>query len=150
MTVRGQTVGRFRNPWLLGTIAVGGLLVVRLGSGNGLVHDLATSASAFCILLLAANPSGAVSRVLSTPRLVAVGVFSYSVYLVHAPLVHLFWLALRRTHLSPDATFFVLAVICMPIIVLLSYGFHWLFERPFMRMKPAAQAPARPETAQSA
>jgi peptidoglycan/LPS O-acetylase OafA/YrhL len=126
--------------WLLWAAVVVGLGLVRFGSGNGLVHDLATSAAAFSILLLAAEAGTGASRTLSTPWLVSLGVFSYSLYLVHAPLLHLGWLALSGLHLSSDAIFGVLVVIGMPAIVLISYGFHCLFERPFMRVAPAAPA----------
>jgi peptidoglycan/LPS O-acetylase OafA/YrhL len=124
--------------WLLGCIALAGLAVVRLGSGNGLVHDLATTVAFFCVLQLAADSSSRVSRVLSTPWLVRIGFFSYSLYLIHAPLVHLSWFALRPLGLSPDLTFIVLTLVFVPLIVLVSYGFHCLFERPFMRVKPKA------------
>jgi peptidoglycan/LPS O-acetylase OafA/YrhL len=63
-------------------------------------------------------------------------IFSYSIYLVHAPLLHLSWFALRQIGLNDDLNFLVLALICVQIIVVLSYGFHFLFERPFMRLKP--------------
>jgi peptidoglycan/LPS O-acetylase OafA/YrhL len=132
LTVRGEY--RIAPPWVLTGVILAGLVVLRLGSGNGLTHDLATSAAAFCTLLLAANPSGRMRSVLSTPWLVQIGVFSYSFYLVHAPLEHLFWFALRPLGLSPDAYFAVLAIVCMPAILGLSYGFHVLFERPFMRV----------------
>jgi peptidoglycan/LPS O-acetylase OafA/YrhL len=128
--------------WLLGCIAAAGLIVVRLGSGNGLLHDLATSVAFFCVLQLAAEPSSKVSRVLSTPWLVRIGFFSYSIYLVHAPLVHLSSLALSPLRLSDDSNFAVLVFVFMPLIVLLSYGFHCLFERPFMRA-PQVARPSR-------
>jgi len=128
--------GRAAPRWLLGAIAIGGVLGVRLGSGNGLLHDLEASAATVSILLLAANGNGFVKRALSAPFLVSVGIFSYSIYLVHAPMLHLFWLALRPLHLSPDLTFVLLVVGCTPLIVGVSYGFHVLFERPFMRVKP--------------
>jgi peptidoglycan/LPS O-acetylase OafA/YrhL len=124
--------------WAMGLVFVAGMAAVRLGSGNGLGHDLATTAAFFCVLQLASDPHGRVSRLLSTPWLVRVGVFSYSIYLVHAPLVHLSWLALRRVGLSSDTTFVILAVVCLPLIVLVSYLFHLAFERPFMRVKPKA------------
>jgi peptidoglycan/LPS O-acetylase OafA/YrhL len=131
LTVQGR---KFLPAWALACIAVGGLALVRFGSGNGLVHDLATSVAAFCVLLLAIDPGSAVSRFLSTPWLVRVGVFSYSLYLVHAPILALLWFALRPLQLSPDATFGIL-VLCAPLLVGLAYGFHLLFERPFMRVK---------------
>jgi peptidoglycan/LPS O-acetylase OafA/YrhL len=130
LTVQGRKV---LPVWALGCIAIGGLALVRLGSGNGLVHDLATSAAAFCILLLAIDANGAVSRFLSATWLVRIGIFSYSLYLVHAPFVHLFWFALRPLQLSPDVTFAIL-ILCTPLVIGLAYGFHRLFERPFMRI----------------
>lgn len=119
--------------WALGCIVIAGFAIVRLGTGNGLVHDLATSAAAFGILLLAIDPNSAMSRWLSTRWLVRIGIFSYSLYLVHAPFLHLLWFALRPLQLSADATYLIL-VLCAPLLVALAYGFHRLFERPFMRV----------------
>jgi peptidoglycan/LPS O-acetylase OafA/YrhL len=53
---------------------------------------------------------------------------------MHAPLLHLFWFALRPLQLSPDVTFAIL-LLCVPLMVGLAYGFHRLFERPFMRLR---------------
>ncbi len=150
LTVRGRSVAP---KWLLGCVVVVGMIAVRLGSGNGLVHDLATSAAGFSVLLMAVDARSAVVRVLSSPILVKVGLFSYSLYLVHAPVVHLSWLALLRLRLSPDATCAILALAGLPLIILVSYGFHRLFERPFMRVKQApavlraapAESPSRAE-----
>jgi len=129
--------------WLLAGIAVAGFAAVRFGSGNGIVHDVATSAAAFCILLLAADPNGRTNRFLSARWLVRIGVFSYSLYLVHAPVLHLLWFALRPLNLSAEATFAVLALVGLPLAVVASYGFHCVFERPFMR----PSAPADPVAA---
>jgi peptidoglycan/LPS O-acetylase OafA/YrhL len=139
MTVHGRTIPLPR--WVLGVIVVAGLVVVRLGSGNGLVHDLATSAAFFCVLMLAAEPTSGTAKFLSHPWLVRLGIFSYSIYLVHAPLVHLAWLGLQPLGLSQDAVFALLTLVALPLIVVVSYGFHRLFERPFMRVK-SAPAPA--------
>jgi len=132
---------RLLPKWVLAVIVLAGLAVLRLGSGNGLVHDLATAAAFFAVLQLASDPAGRVTRVLSAPWLVRIGLFSYSIYLVHAPLLHLSWFALRQLGLSDDLNFVVLAVICLPLIVAASYGFHCVFERPFMRLKPKPVEP---------
>jgi peptidoglycan/LPS O-acetylase OafA/YrhL len=126
--------------WLLGAVVVLGFGTVRLGSGNGLVHDLATTAAAFAVLLLAADSDTRMSRLLSSPSLVRIGFFSYSIYLMHAPLLHLAWFALRPLRLPADLFFAVLSIVCMPMIVAVCYAFHVLFERPFMRVKPARDA----------
>jgi peptidoglycan/LPS O-acetylase OafA/YrhL len=126
-------------PRLLAVVAALGFLAVRAGSGNGLGHDLETSIATFCLLLLAATPGSAVGRFLGSPGLVKIGYFSYSLYLVHAPLIHLFWMVLRPLPLSDDVRFAILALVAMPLVVLASYGFHRLFERPFMRVKPVVK-----------
>lgn len=137
MLVAALTVER-RMPvprWVLGVGVLAGFTLVRFGSGNGLAHDFATSVAAFSLLLLASDPTSGVARTLSTPWLVKIGFFSYSLYLVHAPLLHLAWLGMKALHLSPDATFVVLVAAVVPVIVVASYGFHVLFERPFMVRK---------------
>jgi peptidoglycan/LPS O-acetylase OafA/YrhL len=125
--------------WLLACGTAVAFLAIRFGSGNGLVHDLETGVGAFGLLMLARDSKSPVSRVLSTPWLARLGFFSYSLYLLHAPLLHLFWLALRPLHLSRDAVFLLLAFVCIPLVIVASYGFHCLFERPFMRIQRAAR-----------
>jgi peptidoglycan/LPS O-acetylase OafA/YrhL len=122
--------------WVLGFIVLVGLAIVRLGTGNGLVHDLATTAAFFAVLQLALDPEGFVARALNSPWLARIGVFSYSIYLVHAPLLHLSWFTLLRLGLGDDLNFVLLVVVCLPIIVVGSYYFHCVFERPFMRLPP--------------
>jgi peptidoglycan/LPS O-acetylase OafA/YrhL len=138
VTVRGQ---RIAPRWVLSAVVIAGFATVRLGSSNGLIHDIAATAAAFCLLVLAVDPAGRVGRVLSTPWLVKIGLFSYSLYLMHAPVLHLCAMALRRLPLSADARFLILSVACLPIILAACYGFHLVFERPFMGVKkPAAPA----------
>jgi peptidoglycan/LPS O-acetylase OafA/YrhL len=140
LTAQGRRVAP---NWLLGAIAAFGLLLVRLGSGNGLVHDLTVTAATASVLLLGIN-SKWLTRTLSTPLLAKTGVFSYSIYLVHAPLLHLFWLALQPLRLSSDVTFALLAIGCLPVTVAVSYAFHCVFERPFMQSKRALSPSASP------
>ena len=72
------------------------------------------------------------TRWLSWPPLVRVGLFSYSLYLVHAPLLHACDLVLTRLlHPGPVAMFLLLLGMT-PLIVAAAYGFHRVFERPFM------------------
>ena len=133
LAIQGRTL---LPKWALGLVVVAGLAAIRLGSGNGLVHDLATAAAFFAVLQLACDPAGPVARVLSLQWLVRIGVFSYSIYLVHAPLLHLSWFFLRPFDLGDDLNCVLLVVIVIPLIVIASYGFHCLFERPFMRLPP--------------
>lgn len=143
LTVQGRSLAP---KWLLASGVILGAVLVRLGAGNGLGHDVAASAAAFCVLLLAADPATRMARTLSVHGLVQLGFFSYSIYLMHAPLLHLCWLFLQPFQLSQDTQFLLLAFVGLPLAIGLCYGFHCTFERPFMRIKKAGAAPvaARP------
>ncbi len=71
-------------------------------------------------------------RLLNQPKLVKLGWFSYSLYLIHVPILmvnFVFWNSLNLpytiTHLA--------GLFCSILTsLLLAYGFHLVFERPFM------------------
>lgn len=71
-------------------------------------------------------------RLLSSKPATALGAFSYSLYLVHFPLLYTTDLVLRSFHLSPALRYISLLGAGVPLIVLLAYGFHLAFERRFM------------------
>ncbi len=88
----------------------------------------------FAALLLAGSRTASLAhRVLSQRLLVKLGIFSYSVYLIHLPLV--FALGQYAAHHFSNGVqilFMLLAV--APLMLCLGYVFHLLFERPFMNM----------------
>ena len=92
------------------------------------------------LIVLAAQPGlNLVCRVLSWKPLVAVGLFSYSLYLIHAPLLQLLWqYSLRPMHLTPMILFSTLALIGVPLIVAVSYVFSLGCERPFLSSQAKA------------
>ncbi len=132
--------------WLLGTVCLAAFGIVFLrgmagkGSGSFLLSPLGT----LCLLLLAADSRSIIHRAFSQPWLVRMGVFSYSLYLIHAPLLHLFIDALDRTALSPVAGYGLLCAGAIPVIVGISYVFFLVFERPFIG-RPRTKAPS-PQT----
>ena len=71
-------------------------------------------------------------RALSWKPLASLGVFSYSVYLLHYPLIRLLHLGLASVvSLSAEATF--AALLCgLPLYLSVAYLFHRVAERPFM------------------
>lgn len=73
-------------------------------------------------------------RGLSSRPLVALGGFSYSLYLMHDPILSI---ALRYLKpwidTAPVPTFFVVLVSLVPAVLGLCYLFHRVFERPFLR-----------------
>lgn len=85
---------------------------------------------------------GGMKRILRWRPLVFVGSFSYSLYLVHTPLLHGFWLLWSHvTHQGPVGLFALLLLSC-PAIVGIAWCFFVAFERPFMRSPAAAPRPA--------
>ena len=72
------------------------------------------------------------TRWLSWPPLARVGLFSYSLYLVHAPLLHACDLVFTRLFHPGPVPMFLLLLAATPLIVATAYGFHLLFEKPFL------------------
>lgn len=73
---------------------------------------------------------------------VFLGTMSYSLYLLHAPLLALFYYGLSALNVSAGRCLLALCFAGVPLSVLLCYGFHLVFERPFMSHsgdKPAAR-----------
>jgi peptidoglycan/LPS O-acetylase OafA/YrhL len=98
-----------------------------------LILDFPVGILATCLLVVGAKPNSLLGRVFSFGPLAFVGTFSYSVYLVHAPFLQLEWqFVLEPLGLSRDAQFLTMGSIGLAVIVGASYGFHRLFEAPFM------------------
>jgi len=71
-------------------------------------------------------------RILQSGPLVALGRFSYSLYLTHLPVVALCYFALHPLDLAPNAEMLALIVLSLPLSLLFSYAFFWVFERRFV------------------
>jgi peptidoglycan/LPS O-acetylase OafA/YrhL len=101
-----------------------------------LTADVCFGACAAAVLVIAAqNPSGLLRRFLGFKPLVWIGTFSYSLYLIHAPLLQLLW-QYPLAPLQPQANVMCLTLIAVggPLIVLAAYAFHVACERPFLRL----------------
>lgn len=72
----------------------------------------------------------------------ALGAFSYSLYLIHFPILSKIAHILAQHHRSPDAQFAFLLVIGIPVCVIAAYVFHLAFERPFMPGRPKTERQA--------
>ena len=77
-----------------------------------------------------------IRAILQSRLVVFCGLISYSVYLLHQ---NIGWytaeFARRSLHLNGAARLAFMLMPGLPAIVALSYCFHWLFEKPFMRQK---------------
>ncbi|MEO7035152.1 MAG: acyltransferase [Polyangiaceae bacterium] len=152
----GFVRARARTPWAL----IAGLLFVtiiavtyawgvRLSEDRFFMLDLPVGLLAMSTLAAtsSAKPSGLV-KVFAWRPLVFVGTFSYSLYLIHAPLLQILWqYVLVPLHVSREAMLIYLLTLGLGATLVASYGFFRLFEAPFMkpaRAKPATQSEAVP------
>ena len=79
-------------------------------------------------------------RLLNAPVVALLGVFSYSVYLLHSPLLGLFNLLTLSLPLSADLRLLLMLGVGLPLAVFASYLFYRVAERPFTA---AGRSPAR-------
>jgi peptidoglycan/LPS O-acetylase OafA/YrhL len=94
--------------------------------------DLALGAAVALFFVAASRNDRIVpARLLALRPVVLLGSFSYSLYLIHAPLVDLVAACLGRVHAGATATVVAYAVF-IPAVIALAYGFYRIFERPFM------------------
>jgi peptidoglycan/LPS O-acetylase OafA/YrhL len=88
------------------------------------------------LVLIAGDKLPILKRILSFKPLVFVGTFAYSIYLIHAPLIQLIWqYVINPFHLSEVRSYYFMVLLGTPLIILISYLFYILFERPFMNHK---------------
>ena len=78
----------------------------------------------------------------STP-LVGLSKFSYSLYLIHIPIMFSATAWLYAAHVTPNLMALIEAVVVIPASIVAGYGFYLLFEKPF-QSAPAASVRAIP------
>ncbi len=86
------------------------------------------------LLLFLYRYDDALSRVLAVRGLIAVGLFSYSLYLTHLFILGIVNQILRLTPLPPSAHLLILFA-CILVSLLVARLFYHLFERPFVQTK---------------
>jgi peptidoglycan/LPS O-acetylase OafA/YrhL len=137
-------------PW--GAVALSSAVVafgtmIYLGVDNSLRYhiwlDFPVCLMTTALLVASSQQNGAWStRVFGWRPLVFIGTFSYSLYLVHAPLLQLLWkYAMLPSGASLNVQFMLLMTIGLAITLAASYGFHLLFEAPFMKSAAKARQP---------
>jgi peptidoglycan/LPS O-acetylase OafA/YrhL len=81
------------------------------------------------LILLSRIPDTVFDRNAVGRFFVWIGTISYSIYLVHMPLILILSPATMHIH-----SYSLAALVRFPFLILLGYGFHLAAERPFMRM----------------
>jgi peptidoglycan/LPS O-acetylase OafA/YrhL len=133
---------RLRRPLAavaLGALVAFALLAAMQGSewvvANFFWTDLLFGAGvASLLVLMYAGRVVPVRRVLTSRALMFLGLFSYSIYLIHDPIVRVLnKYIFGAMDVSPLATFVLSIAFGLPVVLALCYGFHLLFEAPFLR-----------------
>jgi peptidoglycan/LPS O-acetylase OafA/YrhL len=88
-------------------------------------------------------------RFLETRPMLSLGAFSYSVYLIHDPILALFNFATLNTPMSADLRLGFMVGVAVPCAIFCSYLFYLLVERRFIRMR-AGNISTRPTKTSSA
>ena len=75
-------------------------------------------------------------RMLEWRPLVWLGFFSYSLYLIHAPLIQVTWqYAVNPLHLGTTAAFLLTMILGVPVGIAGAFIFHLICERPFINYR---------------
>lgn len=116
------------------------LLLIPGNQSSGPVMNIFVGiGSAFLLIAATRSHKNIIRRIANFPPIVWVGGFSYSLYLLHFPIQQLIWqLFVQPYHLSKLTGFLIVAGPGTAIILLISFAFYRIFEKPFMRSKPRA------------
>jgi len=150
-----ETVSRVRAkvPWTAVAIALVAVQVAmmlhwgwRTAMHSWLILDVFSAATAAAMLIAASQGTGGPFRRLFSLRpLVWVGTFSYSLYLIHAPVIQLFWqYVVMPLRLQGVPAFALLVGVGVPLMLLVAKLFYRWFEGPFTT---PARAPVAPVSA---
>lgn len=148
---------RERVPW--GVIAAAGFgVAVALAMSWGVtlseqrfhLLDIPVGIMTTALLVALSKRDSVLAKTFEAKPLVFIGTFSYSLYLIHAPLLQLMWqYVLTPLGLGRDAQFSLLMTLGLALVLAFSYGFFLLFEAPFLRTARAkAQVTAPVPTGQ--
>jgi peptidoglycan/LPS O-acetylase OafA/YrhL len=91
------------------------------------------TAVALLLASLAADRPSWLHRLLSSRPLRSTGLYSYSIYCVHLPMLWLVWhFGIGRIGVGRGAQFVLLLVLGLPVVLFGSYLFSLVFEKPFL------------------
>ena len=135
-----------RLPLLGGVTALATLLAALAVQGGADVSvmaiDLLVGAGAMALIVRCARRAahdkstsrGAVLGLLESRVAVRLGSFSYSLYLIHFPILAFAGWTLRGWAWPAEARFWAMLLVSTPLCMLAALVFHWAFERPTQRV----------------
>ena len=89
----------------------------------------------YFFVVLAAIYDPVIRQILSWKPLVILGEFSYSLYLIHLPLIHAAYSVTQKLNWSPATQFLFYQGAFLPFCILLGYLFYQVAEKPFLRQR---------------
>jgi peptidoglycan/LPS O-acetylase OafA/YrhL len=148
--------------WLAGaigcTIAYVATKVTLHGAWYAWTRDVCAGALAACVIGWCATSLRGEGgrrplpvRLLEARPCVALGAFSYSLYLTHCAVLQAFAPLTRQLRLTADAALLLRGLVGIPAAVAIAYGLYLAFERPFLARRATIEArTAAPPQATSA
>lgn len=139
----------FRIPvGFVGLVALGSMILTieapRLTKDVWL-GDIGIGIFAATIMMLGTRrPSNWTARSFGVAPLVSLGAFSYSLYLVHHPLLQIFYVNRPASVVSQGDQLLYTYGLGVPLITIACYLFYLMFERPFMSGSSPEPAKVRP------
>lgn len=122
---------------VVGTIGIGSYFLsqgIKLSTTSIIASDLTFGVSTAAFLYTAvAAPGSMLERFFSTRWLVRLGMFSYSLYLLHHPIIQVLQVNRPEWVSSVDAQFCFHLFVTVPVSIAVSYVFSLFFERPFVK-----------------
>ena len=69
------------------------------------------------------------------------GAFSYSLYLIHFPLLGVLDTLFKHISTNPAFSFIFQFLVVLPVVLIASYVFYLIFEKPFTGTRAEAKMP---------
>lgn len=105
-------------------------------------RDLLMGAAVACWLYTGTvSPRSLPARVFGWGPIALVGIFSYSLYLMHHPILQTLYVYRPAWAEGPKMQLVYLSAVGLPVVLVLCIAFFWMFERPFLTRR--AKAPKR-------
>jgi peptidoglycan/LPS O-acetylase OafA/YrhL len=97
-----------------------------------IVEPLIGAGVAASLVSLVEAPASRVRDMLAHRRVVGLGLFSYSIYLIHSPIIGWCNLATHNVDMPIGLRFTMLLLVAVPLAIGISFGFYLLVEKRFL------------------
>ncbi|MDF5724802.1 MAG: acyltransferase [Rhizonema sp. PD37] len=101
------------------------------------IYDYICGLTAACVLIYCTKcvnegKKSLILQLFEAPWAIALGAFSYSLYLTHAVIITVLGHFLLNFQMSPVKFISILCVVALPLSLVIAYLFYLIFEKPFL------------------